>query len=313
MFIKKYIFLSVATCYLFLATHACAEESSLGIYPPITYQKIEPGEKVNISLNIQNFSSEAKTLDFSYLEFVPSSKSNGQIEYIKENERFTNFRENISLLFENQPIDRLLLSAQQKKDLLLKMQLPENQEAGDYTFSVIATERITERKADERSALTNNRIGIAANIIVSIPESTTSDWNIQDFSAKPFTESGPVHFTLLVENQNQNFIKPQGTIYIRNIFGQLVGKIALKSEVILAKSKRYLSSHYDTDNNLNLEWNEPFLLGSYQATVEISQNGESFNRSITFYAFPYRLFIILILVVILLLLIKKRVSHYLSS
>ncbi len=314
---KNVIFL-LLTAFLFTQTItiASAEQSSFSLSPAITTLEITPGEKKTVNLTIKNFSSTAKTITFTLREFKASDKDNGQIQYVPENKEFTEFKKQIAILVDNQKIDRMIVSPNQEKSFLVEVEALSSNSPGDHYFSIIALEQGSQEKAQQKTALSNVRVGIASNIIVSIPDNNRADGNIELFSIPQFVEGGPVPIALRIHNADNNYIKPIGTITIHNMFGQLVGKLPLQTSTVLANSRRFLVAKNNpskqTSDTLVTLWPESFLVGAYTATITIalSDKGPEFSRTITFFAFPYRLFLIFVCITTALLLIKKRLKRY---
>ena len=70
-----------------------------------------------------------------------------------------------------------------------------------------------------------------------------------------------------------------------------------------------------TINHPRAYWPETFLLGPYQATlnVALSDQGPIFKRTIYFFALPLQAFIGIIVVVILIVIIKNRIKSRLRE
>src|SRR6185312_6850779 len=128
--------------------------------------------------------------------------------------------------------------------------------------------------------------GISTNVLLSIGPSGKTTGNIEEFSAPIFTTGGPVPFSLKVSNTSKHFISPQGTILIKNMFGQTIGKVDLLPVNILSNTSRFLPSKNALDTHAI--WPEKFLLGPYSATLTLalSDQGPVYYRTIYFFALP---------------------------
>jgi hypothetical protein len=136
-------------------------------------------------------------------------------------------------------------------------------------------------------------------------------------------QTGPVPFLLSVNNVGTHYIAPSGTITIKNLFGQTVGKVAIPKSVILAGTSRTFTS---TDNpgsasdaqllsESTIVWPEHFLLGVYTATINLSLSDEGpiVARTVRFVAFPISFLVGLLLFVILLIYIYWRVKKKINE
>ena len=95
-----------------------------------------------------------------------------------------------------------------------------------------------------------------------------------------------------------------GLVFIKNIFGQAVGKINIPSTYVLANTNRAIP----------LVWQENFLLGSYTAYLSImfDTDGPIFGRVISFYSLPLLFILGIILGIIVLEIIFNRVKSRLK-
>lgn len=308
-----------------------AQEVSLGIYPPVVLITGKPGNSIKTPLIIENYSNDEQSLNISIKEFAPSPKSDGMVLLTESSRPFSDLLRHIQLLDQDIPIERFILAPKQKKELILKINVPENTPDRDFTFSCIFTQEGPRTITVPENTSISRIIGaIGANVILSINTDTLlQSAEIEDFSSPSLAEHGPVGFSVRIRNTGKHIIRPYGFIYIRNIFGQLVGRIPLGKQTILSGTSRYysinenpaltsksspVSSNYNQLTKTVL-WNEAFLLGPYQATLDLalSDNGTSLNRSIYFFAVPYKLIAIALIVLLLISLIAKRVNKYLSS
>ncbi len=274
------IFLIFATCYLLHATYANAEGVALGVYPPIFQIDATAPANIQAPLTIENQGNDPVNLRIEFRPFVSSDQEDGQIKYIRELE--ANFED--PLIFQRvkifdgaNQITTLSLSPQQKKDLTLRIDLPRDEPATNYYFSIIF---LSGENPSIGSNSSQSVSGIASNVLLSIGPKGKANGNIQEFSSPFLVEKGPVPFTIRVKNTTNHFISPQGNILITNIFGQTIGRVDLAQTNILANTVR---------NNSSV-WPEKFVLGAYKAklTLALSDSGPIYNRDIIFFAFPFK-------------------------
>ena len=113
-------------------------------------------------------------------------------------------------------------------------------------------------------------------------------------------------------------------VLIKNMYGQTVGKIDIASSNILGTSIRSLfalpepkSKPRDNDNQIinssektHVIWAERFLLGPYNATLNLamSEKGPMYRQTIYFFAAPTKLIVGIVVAIVLLLTIYYRIK-----
>lgn len=301
---------------LFLALHintpsAHAQELSLGIYPPILQIEANPPAKVSTPINLQNQSNRPVDLVIKLKMFRPSDSEDGSPVYLSDEEqsKFKIF-EKIKILEDKKEIKSISISPEQSRDLTVSIDLPKDQERGDYYFSILF---ISKDNINLDSTSSQAIGGIGANVLLSVGPKGATTGNVVEFSSSFFKSRGPSEFKLRVYNGSDHFITPQGTVSIKNIFGQTVGDLELKPLNILSKSTRQLNDKKSTGNTII--WPEKFLLGVYAAdlTVTLSDQGPLLRKKITFVALPIEILSGLILAAVFALFLIKRVRERLKT
>jgi len=280
----KFFLLLFTICIFTLSSEqsrkAHASGLSLGISPPILQITAEPGANIKAPIIIQNLGDESIELD---IVFKPP------------------IFDKVQILDQNNPIQSLTLSPKQEKKLLLKIDIPKNETDSEYYFSI----QFISKPSILNSNLNYSQIlgGVGTNVLLSIGKQNTKAV-LQEFSAPLFLEKGPITFTLKIKNIGSHFITPQGVIVIKNMFGQIVGKIELLPVNILKDSTRSIKPF----------WNESFLLGAYSANLNISLSpqGPIFTKSISFFAIPTQAIIAVLTSLIIVLLIYNRIKKRLE-
>ncbi len=310
------------TRYQILDT-ANAAGVSLGIFPPVIQIEATAPSDVKTKLQIQNLDTEPVTLSIGTKPFEAAPSQNGEVYYPQDYSPLLAdpfIFDKMQILDADTPIDSITLAPQQKKELTLEISLPNGEPSGDYYFSVVF---ISDNNSLTNSTNTVTAGGIATNVLLSVGPKGPTQGNIQEFSAPSFVTNGPVPFTVKIDNTSTHFITTDGSIEIKNMFGQTVGKVDLLPVNILANSARYipdslqgpqaeasptLKSYFSGLKSPAAVWPETFLLGPYTATltVALSSQGPLFRRTISFFAFPvYPAMAILIIAVILVIIITR--------
>lgn len=315
---------TLASCFLLLATAspAGAQALSLAVDPPIITINAIPPTNITSSLSIENKGDEQVTLQIQIKPFTPKGE-NGELEHT--NETLEVFK-NIQILDTGLPVNSIILGPKQQKSLNLSIVVPQDTTISDYYFSVIF---VSTDSLPIESDSSKNQIGIATNILLSVGAKEIPKATIEEFSSSIFLGSGPVPFTVKVRNSGTHFIKPKGTIIIKNMFGQSIGKLDLTSVNILSDSTRAIPNdiyiqelklqgeNAKGKNSFNFThpialWKENFLLGLYTATlnIAISDEGPIFTRATHFLAFPFQGLIMVGIIGISIIIIINRLKLY---
>lgn len=186
------------------------------------------------------------------------------------------------------------------------MQVPQNEPKGDYYLSLVFTSNPNNGTGTNSSQAT---IGIASNILLTIGPVGKASGSIEEFSTPFFTTKGPIPFTLRVRNSSDHYVTPKGNIVIKNMFGQIIGKVDLLPVNVLENTVRKIPDSKQSDEAKAI-WPEKFLVGPYTATLTmaLSDTGPIFTRDIVFFAFPLEYIIAVLLVICLIIFIAVRIS-----
>lgn len=303
-------------CLFRIAPEARAQEFSLGIYPPIVQVDALSPSEITTPITLENLSSDTVTLSVQLRQFIPNSAENGEIVFVKEADGpHKKIFSKVKIKEGTQNRTQVTLSPRQKKNVNLEINLPANEPASDYYFSVLFISN-PERNAEENESYSVG--GIATNVLLSIGEKGLPQGRITNFNAPYFLTKGPVGFKVRVENQSPFFISTEGNIIIKNVFGQTIGNLEFIPSNILGKSSRFLGNKEGLEQNLDNPralWNEKFLLGIYTAdlTISLSDQGPILRDKITFIAIPLELILGFFLSVIVLIFIYRRVKRKMDS
>ncbi|MGH7203571.1 MAG: hypothetical protein ACREHC_03975 [Candidatus Levyibacteriota bacterium] len=333
---KCILFLSLFfILYSLFLPKAYADGTQLKISPSIIRIQAQPPADIHAPFTIENQSDESVSLKIGYKLFDSANSRTGTISFLKNGQSIpaqdSSFFSKVQVIdTDNFSHDTIELGPKQKKQLMLRITLPQGQSTTDYYFSLIFLENITQldqydtevAKKQQPSAITLQS-GIGLNVLLAVGPKEEPQATLDTYATPLLRQAGPVPFLLTVDNGGTHFINPSGTITIKNIFGQTVGKVAIKNSVILAGTSRTFTSTENPDTASNEQlladstiiWPEKFLLGLYTATINLSlsDDGPITTRTIHFMAFPL-IFIVGFLIAILLLLfiywrVKKKITE----
>lgn len=275
---------------------------SLSVFPPVLEINADPPAKVESVLNISNLSENEEALKIIFKSFKLSEKADGTITYLTGNSiegPDPLILQKVKIFEGETPIDRLTLLPLQTKELKLKITLEEGAPIGDYYFSVIF---VSGAKPSPEGSQAQVPGGIGTNVILSVGKKGETRGEIKEFSVPSFLSAGPLPITLLLRNNSNHYIVPQGKVIIKNVFGTSVGRIDILPQYILSNSQRYLIDANQASPSANLAnsmaklsgknrviiWPEKFLFGLYSANldVKLSDDGPKFTTSTYFFALP---------------------------
>lgn len=313
---RPFIIFILASCFLLLASaqSVFAQNISLGVYPPIIQITATPPTYVQSPFTITNLSGTPVTVHLLVRPFLASEENNGQPSYVHDANwpgPDKKIFSKMSIFDGQQNTDTVILAPNQKRNLELRISLPNNEPPGDYYFSITMLSNPITVGQKSSAAIAG---GISTNVLLSIGPQEKTTGTIGQFSSPWFVDKGPVPFTLLVNNTSNHFITPQGAILVKNMFGQTIGKVTLLPVNVLAQSSRYIPDDQKLSDTKAI-WPEKFLLGPYSATliIALSDSGPVYKRTVYFFALPVQVLVGLTLGVILIALITYRVKKQLKN
>jgi hypothetical protein len=299
-----------------------ADTTSLTIAPSVLKIHAAPSSTVIAPFSITNNGNDALHLELEIRFFRDAGNDDGSIMYInqtntkgsKSNQNFIKTVQVTDPKDQDIPVSSLDLGPKQRKELTLHIDVSRNEPAADYYFSVLFL--TTPPSSDNKTSQPAIQTGIALQVLTSIG-STDTEAYINNFSVPFYLQSGPVPFTLRIANVGKQYVTPKGTILIRNMFGQTIGKVDVAPASVLSSSFRTIpdSQQYLQQSNESNEmtpqiiWPEKFLLGFYTATLSLTlaPNTTVETKTVHFFAFPLQLLLISLILLLLLIVIIVRV------
>jgi len=313
------IFFLCLEFYLFpLFKPAAAQNFSLSITPPLLEIVSQPGKTINYSYKLTNqgVSSQIYSTVFA---FTPQGEEGG-IEinpHQLTEEQFLNW-----FSFEDKDLDLgrpFFLKTGQTKQLVLKINIPQNIQEKDYyaslVFQVQPEERMIGASGSQISGL------VASNILLTVSSTSrpAKKGQILEFSFPKTTILGQeigfydsfqtIPFNLKVANKGSFFFKPLGSVKIINQTTKKEELLTILPQNILAKSQRKLFLKGSPQQPLQAtSWYPKGKIGFFkaQASFLLSGSQEKLEAETTFFLFPWKLSLGLGGLLILFFLIKKN-------
>lgn len=306
-------------------SEAGAAGISLGISPPVIQIDATAPTKIDTPITIENIGDDPVTLSIILKAFTQGEGKNGTVKYYTDKDPLAKpaLFQYVTISENDHVKDSVTIAPQQKKVVNMHIGIPKGFPKDDTYFSVIFLSDSEDRKGKETAAQTP--AGIATNVLVSVGPKGPTSGEIMNFSAPFFVESGPVPFTVELQNTSDHMITPRGEILIKNMFGQIIGRVDLLPVNILAHTPRQIPDSAQvteatpsaTSKELSEAvaeyllkrndprpvsvWPETFLLGPYtaQLTMALSDQGPVFRRSIYFFALPWTFMVGIIIMIII--------------
>jgi hypothetical protein len=297
-----------------------AQQLSLSLSPPLIELIIKPGKSVLVAYDFVNNGDpgyfSASLASFEAQDYL------GNI-HLKNNltgpMRFSLDNSDIQL---EQPF---FLKTSQRQQLLLRIRAPEGAPNGDYYYSLLISSQPL--GGNEGRSLGAARGTIAANILVTVTDSGRIDikGKIALFETLPrfslklgksqinlFDSNDPIPVILILANQGQNLIKPQGEITLTGNFGEQ-SQYEILSQNILANSQRLIlatpSAQIQTKRPVSFVING-FFIGRYRlsAAVSFGEGTPKVFAATSFVAIPFKFILGLLVASIIGVIIFKKVS-----
>lgn len=325
-----YILLTTAGLFLLTVKPLYAQKVGLSISPPLLEVMIKPGKTITQAYDLKNNSDQDLYLTPKIVPFTPADH-HGHInlnlghtlrgipsEHLGGVTSFFSLQN--SNLRLNQPFK---LSAGSKQQLVLKIDIPPNNQEKDYYYTFLI-EQTDQGEFIPNASGGSHRIKIGANILMTVSESgePETDFQIAEFKAEPkFADLfDTVKFRLLVENTGQAYFKPNGKIEIYNtLFNKKTAELELLPENVLVDSAREIrcsknkdTSEVEPSNTSEVSRAIPcqfssFLPGKYKAIIKDHEPLTTNTQHLTyFYLFPYRFLLALIVIGLIIWQIRRK-------
>lgn len=315
--------LLVFFAFCFSPMPASAQELGLSILPHRSELHAQPGETKQIPLTITNTSDVPVELRVRFQWFTASEKENGEVVFLSDEEVRNvldpDLFSKITVTENDQPVETITVGPKISKPIKIILLLAPDQTAGDYYFSAIFTSRNTQTSDTPHTRL---QLGIVSHVLLTVGPKEAKG-TIVEFSSPVFVERGPIPFTVRVRNTGKTVLTPKGSIIIKNVFSQSIGRVVFAQTPILSQTTRSLidsmqDAPVDKEQAVKLfgqphaVWPESFLLGPYQATLtlSLSDKGPVYTQTRTFFAFPTQFLILVGLLFLCIILLRKRIKKY---
>lgn len=256
--------------------------------------RIAPGEKEQVQLRVRNNSSTAITVRSVAQDFILDLDGETPIPLTLTED--TNSRWSLADWLVIAP-NQQTIQPQQTVAVSVLIEVPEDALPGGH-YAMVTHEPVVplaQQTGGSASAI-SQKVGSLFYLIVDGP--VREEAFIRDLDFPRFTETGPVEFSLFVDNQSDVHIKPIISVDIYNIFNQKVDTIVLEGKNVFPLFSRGFEG----------QWDRVWGYGYYTAKVSMSygSQGNIALAHTSFWLFPLK--IVLAILVLLLTITAGGVS-----
>ncbi len=292
-------------CLLFIfysgPKFAEAQQIDLTVLPPTMELLIKPGAQVQIPFTITNRSDVVSLVPliktFTILNDEKSVEY-GSAEGLPIKMSFNDER--------SEPANGLTLNKGETKKLFLNLVVPSSTPEGDYYLAFLV-ETQPEYLDKQYSARIKTQVAAPLLVTVSQTGKTQAKGTIDIFEigGNMFDSFDSIPVKLRVLNQGRNVVRAGGTITIRGSFGEKA-VYPLYGRNILANSGRAMNSKLSQGEYAAVL--KGFFIGRYSVTASVilADGTVQLNRSIHFFAFPFKIVALAVLGSVVGLLLLRR-------
>lgn len=285
--------------------------SGLSISPTRTELSVLPGATDKVTVSIKNITSGAIFAEVSIDDFEPDNET-GAPRIITNGDRNA-----ASISGFIAPVEGVRLEADESKDIVLDVNIPNDAAPGGYYGAV----RFKAIPVDNNGQDGSNEVSLTANllslVLIEVPGDITQKVAVNSLRAYLDDKSGviftkkPNFLGIEIENLGNSFIKPFGTVTVSNFVGSEVFSYELndsnpRSNVLPGSTRLYKDALEDVESKIVNDKQEetrksPISMpGRYSVVANVSygNGGEVFTVRSNFWYLPVW-FIVTVLAVIL--------------
>jgi len=195
------------------------------------------------------------------------------------------------------PYESATIAAKDQLVVYAKVIVPPDALPGGHYVAVYfqnSNEPPTSSSRGPNTAISNK---YAALVLFHVPGEFKEQADVKKFTAKSFSEYGPITLDTQIFNSGYLHIKPMGRIQIYNLLGKKVEDIALKEKNIFPEAA------VNYQNLIGQKW----MVGRYRAELNATFADKKLPLSavVEFWVFPWRVTLAVVLALIIIILIAK--------
>lgn len=256
---------------------------------------IEKGKSSNVTVTIENptdFQTVAKPI---VNDFIASDKENGEPRLILDDNAELPKNDFKKLV---QPINEITLAPKEKKDITVRLTVPEGANSGGYYGAIRFVPSVI-----NNSGNVSLTASVGTIVLVTVPGNLKQQLSMLQLGAsqngkfKSFLTSGDVTVSTRLKNSGDIHVQPFGRVQVKDMFGKVVKEYEInsaKANVLPGSIRRY----DDAIGKPKGGW-----IGRYTITANIGYSqgsGDLISSKAVFWYLPaWSLFVLGILVLLL--------------
>jgi hypothetical protein len=265
------------------------------VSPALVDKKVQPGEKVSVTISLYNHSSTPQPFR-AYSKDFAAKGLDGEVTFGDESISSYAASSWVSL---DQP--SLVLPPDGQQQVVATISVPLNAEPGGHYASVLFEQMVQSLPSDTSHVSVAARLASllfltvsgkvveAGQILGATPGSACSAV-VCGFKAPEFVDHGPVPFSFIFNNTGNVHVRPKGSITISQN-GKTVATLPIEDRAVLPTSERLF----------NASWSRVVLAGNYTAKLHLvyGSNNYTLDATTTFWAFPWQVVLGVAIVILL--------------
>jgi len=269
-----------------------AQGANIGI-SPITFELSgDPGDVIINQLKVYNASEDSSIgIEMQIEDIAPRGEIGHVVVEPAETETYSLAR------WVTVESKEFTLEPKAQKFVTFTISIPENAEPGGHYGTILAATRSV-AGPEGTGAIIVQRIG--ALILMSVSGEMKEELAVAGFSAPRYSDYGPIPFTIRFENSGTVHLKPRGFVTVTDWLGRKVADVEFPQKIVLPNAVRRLEA------SLEDKW---LWAGKYTATLHGNYGIANIPFStevITFWAFPWKIGLVIWAAVVLIILSRKR-------
>lgn len=289
----KKILVLLILIQFFLTTHqqAHAQTFNFTVSPSVVEIKSYSTSTANQSILIINSSNQDMRLSYSFIPLKQSMDGKGQLIPTQTSKDYQALFKNISLSQNGNSFNTLLLPALSSQRIDLSLKISKEMKQKDYYFTIAFAPNPLRLDDQSTTSSIQPQVGILIMVQHQYPQKPLI---ITSLNTPSFIRHGPVQLGFKVLNNSSSLDSYTGSVVIYDMFGQKVANLPVSRAFLFAGSSRWAQSSSSNLSSTDLNWPQHFLLGSYTAHIQITNDaGQQTNVEAKFTALPVKYFIII--------------------
>ncbi|MBI4004688.1 hypothetical protein HY358_00965, partial [Candidatus Roizmanbacteria bacterium] len=294
-------FLILTTYYILHTTWVSAQESISIRLTPIRHEiQLRPGEESEIPITLYNPTDTVVVGSFKAYDFMVQEKNGAPTIFEDPTSLSTRYSARTWI---NIPANEIAIPVQESITLPITISIPNDALPGEK-YAAVFFEMYNSSSGENNpnngtNVYTGSRIG--SLVTIRIPGITQEKADVSAFSLQRIIEQGPITIAFEIHNSGSYKIRPQGTLSIADLIGNVVEEQKLPEYNIFPDASRAYQFQLGT------RW----MLGKYRITLSAvyGNQGQTIIQSTDIWIIPWKVVITLILFLLILYFLIKHLQQ----